>query len=493
MNATNTFSEVSSSMGEIITNFEGRLRSVKFSKNDALLPLFEAVVNSIHAIEDRNAPAKSEDFIEIKIDRVNQTTINDDEKVKENAIQTITITDNGIGFTDANLQSFKTLDSDYKSNRGGKGIGRLVWLKAFAKVEIESVYIEGDEKQHRSIIFDHKNDVTVEPPAVVVNEAPCLTKVCLKNYYAEFAPTSSIESIGIKLLEHCIGYIVGNTNIPHITIIDGGKTLDISDLFDESKTCVTCETIVIGDNEFNLSHILFSLTKEQAPRMILTADGRAVSSWKLEPLVPGLIGRVQTESGVFDYFCRVSSSFLNKRVSSERNSFDIPLERSELKDLDISMEEIKAALLVAVKTYLHEFLKENKEKAKAHIAKYVAEIAPKYRPFLGRLPEDLPFSDTASYSEMDKYLHQHQYNIECKVLNEGRKILEARDVFVPEYEVRLNEYLKDIDDIKKSDLAGYVSHRKAVIELLKKLLKLKADGKYEAEASLHALILPMKC
>ena len=51
------------------------------------------------------------------------------------------IIDNGIGFNDANLKSFETLDSDHKAVKGCRGVGRLLWLKAFQKVYVDSVYV----------------------------------------------------------------------------------------------------------------------------------------------------------------------------------------------------------------------------------------------------------------------------------------------------------------------------------------------------------------
>lgn len=40
----------------IMTNLPGRIRNTNLPKSHALLPLFEAVVNSIHAIEDAQLP-----------------------------------------------------------------------------------------------------------------------------------------------------------------------------------------------------------------------------------------------------------------------------------------------------------------------------------------------------------------------------------------------------------------------------------------------------
>ena len=39
------------------------------------------------------------------------------------------IVDNGVGFDDANMASFETLDGDCKADQGCRGVGRLLWSK----------------------------------------------------------------------------------------------------------------------------------------------------------------------------------------------------------------------------------------------------------------------------------------------------------------------------------------------------------------------------
>lgn len=41
------------------TNLHGRVRHTKLPKTSGLLPLFEAVVNSIHSIEEMNLPTSA--------------------------------------------------------------------------------------------------------------------------------------------------------------------------------------------------------------------------------------------------------------------------------------------------------------------------------------------------------------------------------------------------------------------------------------------------
>lgn len=38
------------------------------------------------------------------------------------------------------MASFETLDSDYKAGQGCRGVGRLLWLKAFEAVNVHSVF-----------------------------------------------------------------------------------------------------------------------------------------------------------------------------------------------------------------------------------------------------------------------------------------------------------------------------------------------------------------
>ena len=54
------------------------------------------------------------------------------------------VEDNGVGFTPDNMNSFETLDTDYKASLGCRGVGRLLWLKAFDKVSVRSAYVAED-------------------------------------------------------------------------------------------------------------------------------------------------------------------------------------------------------------------------------------------------------------------------------------------------------------------------------------------------------------
>lgn len=137
-------------------NIRGRVKNFNLPKNQPLVPLFEAIVNAIHAIGERKSTDPSfEGQIIIRILRDGQFVLDGTGELPQ--IQSFEIIDNGIGFNEANIASFMESDSTYKAQIGGKGVGRFSWLIAFEKAEIESVYSEEDEYVKRSFDFSISN------------------------------------------------------------------------------------------------------------------------------------------------------------------------------------------------------------------------------------------------------------------------------------------------------------------------------------------------
>ena len=52
--------------------------------------------------------------------------------------------------------------------------------------------------------------------------------------------------------------------------------------------------------------------------------------------------------------------------------------------------------------------------------------------------------------------------------------------------------MSEISDLKQSALAEYVSHRKVILDLLQKAMKLQPNDKYVKEEVIHKLIMPMR-
>jgi hypothetical protein len=120
------------------TNLKGRLRNTPLPRSHGLMPVFEAVVNSIHSIEEKGNIENGK--IVLELNRSTQSNLDVESNIPK-PIVGFTIKDNGCGFDEANFKSFKTLDSEHKISKGCRGVGRLMWLKVFMVVEIESHFL----------------------------------------------------------------------------------------------------------------------------------------------------------------------------------------------------------------------------------------------------------------------------------------------------------------------------------------------------------------
>ncbi|MCD7933595.1 MAG: hypothetical protein LUH15_20880 [Tannerellaceae bacterium] len=128
----------------------GKVKRMRLYKNQALLPLFEAIVNSIHSIQRLN---NKNGLINISFTRDNsQGTIFED-GVNLNPIKDFIIEDNGEGFNNTNYTSFRSANSILKLDIGGQGVGRFIWLKAFKNVHIKSFYKEEEVYYMREFDF----------------------------------------------------------------------------------------------------------------------------------------------------------------------------------------------------------------------------------------------------------------------------------------------------------------------------------------------------
>jgi len=205
-------------------DLSGRVRNLSLpAASSALVPLFEAVSNSIHAVEARFPDRSVQDgSITITLVRANDN---------ESELQGFVVQDNGTGLTEENMKSFLTSDSPYKQRRGGKGIGRLTWLKTLQNSEITSTFAVDGGLQKRTFTFSlqQSNPISghVLQPAAPSDSVG--TKVTLVPFFPQYAAhcPRKVSTIAAKLVGHFLNYFVTDT-LPRIIVIDDEETIDLS-------------------------------------------------------------------------------------------------------------------------------------------------------------------------------------------------------------------------------------------------------------------------
>ena len=95
----------------------------------------------------------SEGEITIEILREDQPTLSLDEVTKRRGpdplhkIIGFKVIDNGVGFNQKTLNPLRHWIVNIRRAQGCRGVGRLLWLKAFDKIYIESVYLDGEGRK----------------------------------------------------------------------------------------------------------------------------------------------------------------------------------------------------------------------------------------------------------------------------------------------------------------------------------------------------------
>lgn len=481
------------------TALDGRLRNTNLPNSKGLMPVYEAVINSIEAIEERSqAQGKALSDYSVRLDIVRTAQLDLEPKRgprPEAEIEGFRISDDGVGFNAKNWDSFRTLDSLHKIEKGCRGIGRLMWLKAFDNVEVHSEYEENGEVRRRDFVFDMTKEV-LETAGGAEPTDGLRTVVQLKGFKSRFASAThkTLEKIASGLLEHCLWYFIRSEGVPYIRVSDGEGTIDLFELFDaHMHSSSSNETIIIKERSFDITHVKVRVNRNKAHTLGYCASGRLVTEEVLTQKVPGLYKAITDDDGQFTYMAYLTGDYLDEHVNNERIRFNIHETTEGLfEGTELSFSDIRKAVLPRVSAYLKDSLVEVLAEGRERVENYVSTRAPKYGPLLEHIPEERLLVDPGmSEKDLDILLHRETFEVERDILQEGHELLSLSAGF-DDYGERLESYMKKVTDLKQSDLASYVAHRKVVIELLEFAIKTQTDGKYVKEDVIHELIVPMR-
>ncbi|MBR4752371.1 MAG: ATP-binding protein [Thermoguttaceae bacterium] len=482
------------------TSLSGRVRNFTLPIKQPLVPLFEAIVNSINAINERMEKYGGEEgFIDVQVIRGGDKPLS--EGWTEESVRGFTIRDNGIGFDEANMGSFMEADSEYKMKIGGKGVGRFSWLVAFSQVHIESVYKrEGNgDFESRAFDFTLKNrevDDIVQDTA----ETGFHTTVSLIDYKSQYAKNTpkQLETIATHIIQHCLVYFL-NPKCPTIQLRDenNAAALNLNQLFhDHFATDDKKVDFFVGDKQFHLLNVKINDKKFSSQnQLFLCANDRSVKRKKLDDLIVNLDDAIFERTG-FWYLGILTSKYFDENVDMNRLSFNIEEEGNEmLKDCP-SLNLIVSEACKRIETFLAQYLDEVQEEKQTRLWTYVQNSAPQYRHLERYAPQEIAaLKPHLSDEQLDDELNRIKRKLENDATSECRTLIDRlnRKVISPdEYQQQFQTIVEKVSDINGASLAEYIVHRRIVLNLFESGLEIQPDGKFHLEKYMHDLIYPTR-
>lgn len=481
------------------TDVIGRVRNTRLSARNGLMPLFEAVVNSIHAVEESGDPRGE---IVVRLEREKQLSI-DPQSGGSTPIETFVVTDNGVGFTEPNFKSFETMDSQRKASRGGKGVGRLLWLKAFERVEIQSNYSENGSWLTRQFEF-RATEKGIEKHRRTGSQSDgdgAKTIVRLKGFREPFrkATVKAADVIAHRLIEHCLEYYLLGA-VPRITIEDPSnkQAIDLKQIFEQEVQPATRRRVFhVGKHEFSLDDVLIRGTSDTQHRLHFCAHSRVVESVSLAGRVSHLDTALKDDAGepVF-YHGYVTGQILDESVDAARTGFDLDRDGELTFRDDVSWEDVTSAALKAVKEYLEPRTAEARRQTFNRVQKFAEEEEPRYRPLLTHRKDAVEeISMTLSNERLDQELHRiyqgWRHDLRLEATEKLRQEPQTEAGFV-QYKAEFAKLIGDLQDVSKAELADYVVHRATVLGFFEKLLGATDAGVFETEDALHDFLFPQR-
>jgi hypothetical protein len=471
--------------------------SVDLTSSDALLPLFECVVNSIISLKKTRKEVNKR--IQIQIERGAYPSQTNIDNIK--TIENIIVIDNGEGFSENNYNSFKEPLSMLNKEHGCKGVGRFTWLAAFEKAHIESVYDENGKWKYREFDFDIAKEVnTIRFEDTDKREQKTIVKlISCSNSIIKNSTAVSLEYISQEIMKHClIYYLCGD--LPRIEILEKDNDVfsDVSVINELYEKVSKERERPFGLKGKNFRVYITKTLKENNRKnnyIYYCANSRVVGNPKNIGKKYSLFSYPIQNNGLL-YFLDiyVVSDFLNEKVYNTRNGFRIPQEHENCifstGDEEICFDDIEVQILEILQEEYQNHVKEAKERNAKEISEYITNNAPRYNSFL-RNPEIFDsIPPNISDDKKEEFLYKISFNAKKKVDANLNKIIDKNEINEKTIGAIIQQ-IKEKTAYDSDSLADYMCRRRAIIDLFDKFLDADKQGKYKLEADIHNLIFPM--
>lgn len=144
-----------------------------------IIPLIEAIVNSLDSIKQRHALSTFTPYISITLD-YNKDLLEDANSI---SLKSVSIEDNGIGFTNESLQRFKNL-ADGSKLLNNRGTGKIQMFHRFKSIIVKSSFEENNSFYNVNLKYSIDDVLEPdEPKTLSASSSENKTVVTLDEFY----------------------------------------------------------------------------------------------------------------------------------------------------------------------------------------------------------------------------------------------------------------------------------------------------------------------
>lgn len=437
-----------------------------------LLPILEAVSNAIHGIEEKfGEDASKRGKINILFENPNDPSS-----------ILISVSDNGVGLNDENYRSFKTPFSGFKLKKKGRGFGRFVAFKVFARILYSSRYEFFNDKQSRTFRFD----INQEKEFIYFDGEPDFPNSGTKVEYNQPLTTwhdliRSLDSseVADEIGSHFLPLFLYSW-LPEIAIQFGNNppesiTSHFKEVFVQSDSGeIECEI------DGALEKLDYSLTKIPKTRsfknhcLLFSAADRIVGAPRDLSNKLGQPHFLDQDNQKYIVIAVVRSDAFEARLNDARTSININAKAIEriVSAISSKIEEKEQRQINKIKSDQQSAL------SQALRANPILRLGLRGRSvneYVGKSPNNWKAEQFISDLAIER----------ARASQDLTKAIASAAGDPEGYAEKIRNIVGKIDEVNKEALAEYVIHRKNVIELVETARKYRDDDKYDAADGKH--------
>ena len=441
-----------------------------------LLPVFEAVSNSIHSI--------SEKFPVGDVQRLGRIVINviDGSDIGKFSI---TISDNGSGLDKKNFDAFLTPFTGNKLRKNGKGFGRFIAFKVFERIEYESLLTNSDVTFR--FLFDVYQEEEVKRlrgrREFPFDEGCSVRYSDVREEYVNRWRELGEKSFLNHITQNFLTYLV-NGQMPDTKVIYNGSETDLRShfvkVFHHEESHDFKLTLDGREFEFRLD---VSRADRNAPfdrhALLFFADSRILGKGRPIEAKLGRPSFQRTNGTEYVIIASVSGAFLDENANNDRTFLEAP-------EKDIAEIVDKAC------SFIMETEKDQNDQIKTEQRDDVTKILQSHpllrfglagktvEQYVDKKPNNWNTERFVSDLSIQRLRAERRWTSYLKETIED-------DV---KFQERKDQLLSQVTDTYRDALSEYVVHRRAVIEIADRLRRLDSSSKMHPEDAVHELIFP---